>query len=264
MPFVALLFHLTPLSPALSSPSLPGWVATISEMAALRERLSLGTGGCSSPKARREQATSPLCWLLASENDQFQLRITAQDEEGLPFLPALLDVLTMPAPFQLGHRRYRVQAVDPSRSAWAGLATWADFLAPPYGTTIRLHLGTPMVLPKPTEGPRRHFPAPQVLFADLTRRWQAWGGPSCPLDLRALLPLLEDGSIVLADYDLRVAPLDLDHADQLGFLGWMSYHCRARTPAVQATLTALARFAFFAGVGDWTERGMGAAQVTIE
>lgn len=263
MTFVALLFHLTPLSPTPAPTSVEGWVATESEIAALHECLFAGTRACFSRKARREQSALPLCWLLAEENDHLQLRIATQDEEELPFLSTLLDALTAPAPFQFGSQRYRVQVVDPSRSAWAGFSTWADFLAPPYGATIRLRLGTPLVLPKPTEGTRCHFPAPRVLFADLARRWQECGGPSCPLDFRALLPLLEDGSIVLADYDLHATPIVLDHAVQLGFLGWISYHCRTRTPTVQTTLAALARFAFFAGIGALTERGMGAVQVTI-
>ena len=263
MTFIALLFHLTPLSLTPAPPRMQGWVATESELAALYERLFAGTRACSSLNARKAQSALPLCWLFAAENNQLQLRITTQDEEDLAFLPALLAALTAPAPFQFGSQQYRVQAVDPLRSAWTGLSTWADFLAPPSGATIRLRLGTPLILPKSAEEVRHHFPMPSLLFADLARRWQECGGPSCPLDLCALLPLLEDGSVVLTDYHLHAAPLALDHAVQLGFLGWIAYSCRTKTFAVQATLAALARFAFFAGIGALTERGMGAVQVTI-
>jgi len=158
------------------------------------------------------------------------------------------------------------EAADLSHSAWAGLSTWADFLAPPYRQTVKLHLGTPLVLlPDAGAAGERsfHFPFPLPLFAELARRWQELGGPPLPVGDRDFLLLLSDGSIVLADYRLRLSQVLLDGRVKSGFRGWICYECRRSTSAARATLAALSRFAFFAGVGAFTELGMGATRIAI-
>ncbi len=149
---------------------------------------------------------------------------------------------------------------------WAGLATWADFLAPVGGRTIRLHLGTPLVLSSDEGAPERrvsHFPSPHPIFAELARRWDTLSGPPLPVGSHALSSLLEDGSVVVADHRLHSVPVLLDGRAQLGLLGWVCYECRTQVPAARAALAALSRFAFFAGVGSATSLGMGATRVTI-
>ena len=74
---------------------------------------------------------------------------------------------------------------------------------------------------------------------------------------------LEDGSIVLADYRLSGCQMLLDGQSHLGFRGSISYHCHHSLETVRIMLTALARFAFFAGAGIETTRGLGATRVTI-
>src|SRR5262249_47299815 len=152
--------------------------------------------------------------------------------------------------FHLGKRWYTCDSTNLSHSVWAGLSTWADFLTPPYGHTIRFHLGTPLVLTKETA----HFPSPRLLIRRLVHRWHMLGGPPLPTDIE---PLLDNGSIVIADYRLIARRMHLGEQDQLGFRGWISYECLTKHVDAQAALTALARFAFFAGIGDLTQFGMG-------
>ncbi len=68
---------------------------------------------------------------------------------------------------------------------------------------------------------------------------------------------------MLADYRLRLSQVLLGGRVQFGFRGWICYECRRPASAVRATLAALARFAFFAGVGAFTEFGMGATRIAI-
>ena len=190
------------------------------------------------------------------------LRVTALDEAGISSIPHLLHTLMQHPPFHLGDRWYTCDSTDLSHSTWAGLSTWADFLAPPYGHTIRLHLGTPLILMKMKLAAREtaHFPSPRPLFTTLAHRWHMLGGPPLPADIE---PLLDNGSIVLADYRLQAKRITLDEQDHLGFLGWISYECRTKSTVAQVALTALARFAFFAGIGEFTQFGMGTTRVSI-
>jgi CRISPR-associated endoribonuclease Cas6 len=204
--------------------------------------------------------------LLWDEHRQPSLRITVLTETARLAIPCFLDSLTAQPGLRIGTRRYLVEEVLLSHSPWAGLSSWADFLSPPYGQTVRLHLGTPLMLPNDgstVSGARYRFPVPCQIFAALARRWQTLGGPPLPLASHDFGARLFDGSIVLADYRLHGCQVLLDESIQLGFRGWISYQSRSSVPAVAVMLTALSRFAFFSGVGAETERGMGAIRVTI-
>ncbi len=267
MSFVALLIHLKPVSTGLVSSWDEVWGKGETMLRELRAAVSVSSGTYQTIQEGCAQPAPPLIpTLLLDEHHRLSLRITVLGESGLPSVASLLDTLTVYPLLRLGNRRYMAEAADLSHSAWAGLSTWADFLAPPYGQTIKLHLGTPLVL-LPDAGASGeqsfHFPFPRPLFAELARRWQELGGPPLPVGSRDLLPLLSDGGIVLADYRLRLSQVLLGGRVQFGFRGWICYECRRSASAARATLAALARFAFFAGVGAFTEFGMGATRIAI-
>ncbi len=204
---------------------------------------------------------------LSDEHHPLALRITILGETSIPSVPLLLDALTAQPALRVGRHHYRVKEVLLSGTPWAGLSTWADLLSPPHPQTIWLHLGTPLVLPKDpsvASGRVYHFPAPRPVFAELARRWQELGGPPLPMPPCDLLPLLEDGSIVLTAYRLQARAMQLDGRVHPGFHGWLSYQCRAQSEALRASFVALARFAFFAGAGTETARGMGATRISFE
>jgi hypothetical protein len=199
--------------------------------------------------------------LLCNEHKRPSLRVTVLCETGDLCIPLLLDALATEPYLAIGTHRYHVLEARLSHSPWAGLSSWADLLAPPYAHTVTLHLGTPLVLLKDER--RDLFPLPCQIFATLAQRWQELGGPPLPISSQDLSPRLLDGSIVLADYRLHSCQVLLDESIQLGFRGWISYQSRCSCEALSVTLTALSRFAFFAGVGAATERGMGTTRVTI-
>jgi CRISPR-associated endoribonuclease Cas6 len=192
------------------------------------------------------------------------LRVTALAEEGLASMSALLQAVARRPVLFLQQRRWAIEGVDLTNSRWAGTSSWTDFLGKPAGHMLRFHLGTPLVVPPLVERgrqPASFFPHPLPVFAELARRWRDLGGPALPIDV---LSLCERGGCVVADYRLRTSPLALAEREQPGFLGWVAYACRSESRDGVAALAALARFAFFAGVGHYTSCGMGAARVTIE
>src|SRR6266567_2194711 len=266
MSFVALLIHLKPISTGLAPSWDEVWETGEARLRALRASVFASSGMYHSVQEDCAQPAPLTPTLLLDEDHRLYLRITVLGESGLPSVTSLLDTLASYPLLRLGSRRYMAEAADLSHSAWAGLSTWADFLAPPYGQTIKLHLGTPLVL-LPDAGAAGeqsfHFPFPRPLFAELARRWQELDGPPLPLGSRDFLPQLSDGGIVLADYRLHLSQVLLDGRVQFGFRGWICYECRRSTSPARATLAALSRFAFFAGVGAFTELGMGATRIAI-
>src|SRR6266567_2395002 len=146
MSFVALLIHLKPLSTGLVPSWDEVWGTGETRLRELRAAVSALSG--TSHTIQEDYAPpAPLTpTLLLDEQHRLSLRVTVLEEAGLLSVPLLLDAFTVHAPLQIGTRQYSIEAADLSHSAWAGLSTWADFLAPPYGQSIKLHLGTPLVL----------------------------------------------------------------------------------------------------------------------
>ncbi len=191
------------------------------------------------------------------------LRVTAMAEEGLSSMSALLQAFALQPVLLLRERQWVAEATVLAHSSWAGTSAWADFLGEPTGRTLNFHLGTPLLVSSPAEASRghtSHFPHPRLIFAELARRWQDLGGPTLPTDS---LSLCENGGCVVADYRLHSSTIALPEGDRQGFLGWITYQCRSESTDFVAALAALARFAFFAGVGHFTACGMGATRVTI-
>jgi hypothetical protein len=260
MSFLAFVLPLSPVSSAMGERSAGNEQGNQEEDREETLPCSLLQQVCTTP-ARVLYAT------FYDEHHQLALRITTLGETGVPSVPLLLDALTAQPSLRVGRHRYRTREVLLSGTPWAGLSTWADFLAPPHPRMIWLHLGTPLVLRKDpcvSSGKVYHFPAPRPVFAELAERWQELGGPPLPLLSCDLLPLLEDGSIVLTAYRLQARAIQLDGRVHPGFHGWLSYQCRAQSEALRATFVALARFAFFAGAGTETARGMGATRISFE
>lgn len=264
MSFVALLLRLQDVEGRSAERETPGWDATASS---LHTRVVPLFEDAQTHLPTQPGDANPTLYrlsLLEGSVIRPSLRITTLSEMGSLSIPFFLDTLTTWRDLRIATRRYRVSEALLSHSPWAGLSSWADFLAPPYGQTVRLYLGTPLVLPKEADtASRYHFPVPCQIFAELARRWQELGGPPLPIASYDLLPWLLDGSIVLADYHLHGCQVPLDGRLQTGFRGWISYQCRSSVEAARVMLTALSRFAFFAGVGTGTERGMGETRVTI-
>lgn len=253
-------------------------VATLSEVSSRRQSRKKNeiAPGVSPPvlaELEQEKRGAHLVFQLVPRSSRFPLlRVVMCEENGMATRTTVLEQLVPGTRLQIAEQFYQVQAVDVGRSTWAGISTWEDFLAEPAGRAFRFHFGTPVVLgTSPSAAGMREldpgpfFPGPIPLFENLLEHWQILGGPALPTDQVALRDFLRDGGCIVTDYHLQGRPVVVSSAQHSpGFLGHIVYTCRKEAPAFQSTLTALARFAFFAGVGKALERGLGATRVTIQ
>ena len=157
--------------------------------------------------------------------------------------------------FRVLHATYTVTDVEASFEPYSQLARaaphreWALQLLSP--TTKRADRW-------PTGRRNQPLPVPEMVFASLLERWHHHGGPPLPALAGTVL-----------DVGLEVATAHLDTTDHLckepdtyltGCTGTITYRAvgplRADPDACTA-ISALARFATYAGIGDETPVGMG-------
>jgi CRISPR-associated endoribonuclease Cas6 len=92
------------------------------------------------------------------------------------------------------------------------------------------------------------IPLPELVFGTLLRRWNLFAGETYRL------PIVEwQGLISAAAIETRALPMENSH--EIGSEGWVRY--RFPIPEQAKIASILAHFAFFAGVGRKTSRGMG-------
>ncbi len=120
-------------------------------------------------------------------------------------------------------------------------------------------------------GKRMHlFPAPDRVFLRLAHVWNAWAPQDLALDVGALRAYL-DAYVVPSHYALETRVIRFDRHPQVGFVGRCHYTLfpQAAAAPIGADLTPaqavqmLARFAFYAGVGQKTTMGMGQARPLV-
>ena len=97
------------------------------------------------------------------------------------------------------------------------------------------------------------LPLPEAVFGNLQRRWNAFAPATLHFPKRQWQGLI-------CNYELKAQMLRIENSDELGSIGWVTY--RFPDPEQARVAGALAKFAFFAGVGRKTAMGMG--QVVLE
>jgi hypothetical protein len=262
MPFVAFIANLKPTAGDHMQEQGSVMDATASPMALYELLSGIDPDLMSTLRCSLEGGLLTLA-LLKQGRGAFSLRVTALAEEGLSSMSALLQAIALRPVLTWQRGQWALEAPDMTQSRWAGISDWADFMAKPKGRTLTFHLGTPLVLPSQTEvdgGSIAHFPHPRPVFEMLKRKWEEFDGPALPSDG---LSLCDQGGCVVSDYRLRSSRIALPDRDHQGFLGWIAYQCRSESGDCIAALTALARFAFFAGIGCLTSWGMGATRIRI-
>lgn len=97
------------------------------------------------------------------------------------------------------------------------------------------------------------FPHPELVFASLLDRWNAFSGVPLPPSLDASF-----GSVAVSRYRLHTEMVTFSRYKWIGFKGWATFLLPPTLPeeAVRA-LNCLADFAFYSGVGAKTAMGMG-------
>jgi CRISPR/Cas system endoribonuclease Cas6 (RAMP superfamily) len=92
------------------------------------------------------------------------------------------------------------------------------------------------------------------------QQWQSLNGPALPSTGEQAVDLAK---CMVAEYHLETVKRVFHDGCSTGYLGWIEYTCLQRDEAAIASLNALARLTFFAGLGYLTERGMGVTTVSI-
>lgn len=190
----------------------------------------------------------------------YTLRMTLL--RGALFGPlARLFLPTERPPLRLGSARFALQdmLVTPGSHPWAGASSWDALLEearPADELTLRFASPTAFTQGADAAGHKRVgiFPDSAAIFGSLLRRWNDLAPTPLPSDL------LERVDLLPSNYDLHTEMLQFAKSQQVGCVGRCAYLVHG-TPADRRLVHALARAAFFLGVGYKTTQGMGLARV---
>jgi CRISPR-associated endoribonuclease Cas6 len=191
------------------------------------------------------------------------LRVTFMTQEGLDYAHLLVNALSTRPTLRLGDVNCTVKSVSLDDPHWCGVNTWNDLGSGPVGDHISLRFVTPTAIMKRDGDGGRYtslFPVPEDIFPGLERRWRALNGPELPDDLDRYIC---KGGCVASSHKLDTDVFSTPRRTQKGFTGWVLYECRKPDKVYVAAINALARMAFFTGVGYQTARGMGAVKPEI-
>ncbi|MDP9310604.1 MAG: CRISPR system precrRNA processing endoribonuclease RAMP protein Cas6 [Chloroflexota bacterium] len=201
--------------------------------------------------------------LLPLSGQAMLLRLTFIAGEGLSYATTIVNALSAKPRLRLGAVVYAVDEIALTGSPWTRISTWADLLDPSPHRSMRIEFVTPSAITKKDDRARRFtslYPEPRDVFAGLARRWQALDGPPLPPDLP---DFVQRGGCVVANHNLHTVEFYTAERTQIGFVGHVVYECRQAEQEYVLAVNALGRFAFFAGVGYQTMRGMGAVCISL-
>jgi CRISPR-associated endoribonuclease Cas6 len=191
------------------------------------------------------------------------LRVAIMNDAAMDYTSIILEALAIGQPLHLGRTIVNVDHVAISGTRWSGVATWADLLQPSAHPTICFEFVTPTAIMKHDENNKRFsslLTTPRDIFNSLGQRWQSLNGPSLPDDLNAFL---DKGGCFVSHSRTKTTTFHTRERTQIGFIGSVTYQCRTSDPVYVTALNALARLAFFTGVGYQTARGMGLVRTTV-
>jgi hypothetical protein len=201
--------------------------------------------------------------IVAGDRRGATLRLTFMSAEGIGLATTLMSAMAVRPTLRLGGTTCEVTALSLDDPRWCGVATWADLLTKARGPRVQITFVTPTAVMKRGANGQRFtalYPDPADVFGGLARRWQSLDGPALSSDLEEFV---RGGGCVVAGHDLHTETFRTSDRTQLGFVGCVSYECRGGTARHMIALNALARLAFWGGIGYQTARGMGAVRVDI-
>jgi len=152
----------------------------------------------------------------------------------------------------------RALFLDPRAHPLAGYRTYEQLVEAGSGTPaegVRFRFLTPTTIR--VRQANLPIPEPATLFAGYARRWNAHAAPAVPDEILDAILQEVPAPLRLSRHRLETRVFPLVPAPQIGFVGTASFDFTRADPAVQAWLTTLARFAFFAGSGYKATMGMG-------
>jgi CRISPR-associated endoribonuclease Cas6 len=163
---------------------------------------------------------------------------------------------------QLHSQHFRVEQVivDPALDARTGKTSYADLAAQPpqLGRAVKMVFASPTTFHK-TGGTSYPLPSPELVFGSLQDRWTRFSSVPLPTDVKAAAL----AGLEIEAYTLRTQRVSFERAGRgvfNGFVGQVTYRLTTGDTALKQAVSALARYALYAGVGVRTTMGLGQAQ----
>lgn len=213
---------------------------------------------------------APLDWperhgprLAVTPARAYDLRVTllapALESIAAAWTPATLPRLTLDG---VAWWVERITA-EPGAHPWAGRDSYEALLAASLRDVARglverwaLEFVTPLTFRQ--SGRNQPLPLPELVFGSLLDRWNALAPLPLPDEARRFAA----EALAVSRFELRSAVVPgKGGAIQIGAVGRCAYTTTARDRYGPAWIEALARFAFYSGVGAGTARGFGQARL---
>lgn len=201
--------------------------------------------------------------IFSQQKKQITFRITLTEGTLWKPIPPVLETLFALPNIPLDEEMYTIASVDLTDSTWSGISTWSDLVESTTGSLVRFSFLSPLVMEQAVASGKPAtllFPEPVLLFSYLVQAWNTLGGLEFAFSSEQMV---QASRCMVSNYRLSTTSCWVAGCYQVGYLGWIEYECRCRQAHVLAPLNVLARLAFFTGLGELTEYGMGATAVTI-
>ncbi len=155
------------------------------------------------------------------------------------------------------------RATAAGEQPWAGSASYEELAAPLLERSAELPARWELSFASPVTFRRRGvnvpLPMPELVFGSLLEKWNAFAPLALPDEVRRYA----EECLAVSRHELRtVAGATSGGALQIGAVGRCTYVAATKDRYWQACITALARFAFYSGVGAGTARGFGQARLS--
>ncbi len=199
---------------------------------------------------------------LPDPQQTYQLRLTAYSPQTVAFFTAALSgggSLTAGQTLEIDHLPFKIEAIlsDPQESPWVSTESYRHLSEntlmgsnpPKY---ITLQFSSPTIFK--SGGQLLPFPLPKLVFGNLLEKWNRYAPLVLPEELRqyALKCLL------VSRYELHSRTAFIPHTGlRPGAVGVVSYGTSNYDRYWMGLVHALARFAFYSGVGKHTSMGLG-------
>ncbi len=200
------------------------------------------------PALHDHPAPPPFALAVGGREGGYWLRVTLLSEALYAgFSPRLY--LLAGDRLRFGTLEARVRAVLHDGHPWAGLTTYPRLFQGQVENDYPLRFVSPTFFKR--KGNHYPLPEPKLVFRSLYERFKAYAPIKPPEEFPELF-----GRITLRKANLRTRPVEHDTRG-VGIVGEAVYHLPNASEDEARWLTALWRFAFFAGVGAKTTLGFG-------